>query len=468
MFSPKTAKSGSLLRKGGYFRWEKSFTRNFFFLTLPIVLQNLVSSSVSLVDNIMVGRLGTVELAAVSQANQWSTIMWIALFGLASGATVYASQFWGNKDEVGVRNVAGLSLMVALCAGLIFVLPAAFLPEQILSIFSNDPRVIELGAQYLQARALGYFFVCLTIALSATLKATGEVRIPMIASIAAVLTNITFNYLLIFGAYGFPKLGVVGAAYASNLAGFIELGLVVVLTAAKKHVLFKNFRDFRPRSLAFVKRYFALMLPVVANEALWGLGTTMYAVIYGRLGTEIVAAVSISGAVLNTMYTVEVGIEHSSAVIMGNTIGAGKDDKIKLYSGRLLLAGLASGLLMGTLLFFGRDLILQLFGAEAAIVELTRTLLLIASVQIILKSVNYVNVVGILRAGGDSLFCMCMEVGCIWLIGIPLVALGGLVLHLPFPLVYALTSVEEVVKLVFGMKRYFSMKWVHNLVEEAA
>ncbi len=176
-------------RKNGLLRWERPFAKTFFALTLPIVLQNIISSSVSLVDNIMVGRLGTVELAAVSQANQWSTIMWMALFGLAGGSTVYASQFWGNKDASGLRHVAGMSLMVAAFTALVFMLPALFFPAKILSLFSNDPQVISLGAEYLRARAPGYLFVCGTIALASALKATGQVRVPMIAALASVCTN---------------------------------------------------------------------------------------------------------------------------------------------------------------------------------------------------------------------------------------------------------------------------------------
>lgn len=455
------------LKLSQVFRWEKDFSKYFLRLAVPIILQNLVASSLFIVDNIMVGRMGKFELAAVTQANQWAFLFQLFVFGVASGGSVLVAQYWGKKDIDKVRNVMGVAFLSAAGIIMIFALPAIFFPKFILSIYSQDPKVIELGAQYLSIVGFGYIISGLNAVFSMMVKSTEQVVLPMITSICAIVTNTLLNYTLIFGNFGMPALGVRGAAIATVCAAAVDFVLLVGGAYLLRLPVATTFRKMMPPDFSFIKRFFKIAVPVVLNEGLWALGMSMYSVVYGRMGTDTVASMSIYGTIDKLLYIMVVGIVHACAIVVGMHVGKGEKDKAFLYAGRALFAGFCVTAASGLILFFTRGSIVTIFNVPDHVRLTAAVLLGYASFQVIVRAFCWIGVVGVMRAGGDAVYCMRLDVSCVWLVGVPLVCFAGLIMKLPIEYVLLFAFVEEYARLIIGARRLWSRKWIKNVTVEA-
>ncbi|NLJ85479.1 MAG: MATE family efflux transporter, partial [Firmicutes bacterium] len=279
--------------------WEKDkeFYATLLRITIPIALQNLISASLNMIDTLMIGQLGENQIAAVGLANEVFFLLNLFLFGICSGTGIFVAQFWGKGDIKNIRRVLGLSIFCGLGISGIFTFVALAMPEKALGVFTRDPAVIELGVSYLSIVGLSYVMTAITYTYAFALRNTAQPKIPMILSAIAVVTNAVFNYILIFGKLGLPAMGVRGAALATVIARALELGLVLWVVYGYDLPAAARLRDMVDLSLSFVGGFFRTALPVILNEGLWALGVTTYSVIYGRMGTGVVAAVNISGTV---------------------------------------------------------------------------------------------------------------------------------------------------------------------------
>jgi len=453
------------LRNGDLFPWERSFAREVLNVALPIVVQSMFMALLHIIDNIMIGQLGEIELAAVTQANRITFLFQLVLFGLSSGTATYVAQFWGKRDMQGIRSVMGLALCLSLVAAFLFLVPCLLIPSQLMRLLLDDERAVSAAASYLSIIGFGYLFTAVTQCFSTVQKSTEQARLPMAGGIAALLTNTFLNYCLIFGNFGFPRLGVRGGAIATVTAILVELLIVVVGGYRWRFATAARLSELIPRSAAFAKKYLAVAMPVIVNEGLWSLGMVMYSVVYGRMGTGAVAAISIFNSVEQVAFATIRGLTSATAVLVGKRIGAGDEAGAYHSARRMVFAGIPSGLFAGLVLLVVSVPLTRLFNVSGQVAGHARALVQISAATIWMHQLSGLFIVGILRAGGDVKMSLYLDAGPTWLIGVPMVALGGLALGLEIPYVFLLAQSESLVKIILGYYRFKSGKWIHNLVK---
>lgn len=443
---------------------DTEFFVKFIKLAIPIALQNLIISTLNMADTVMIGRLGETQIAAVGLGNQFFFLLNLLMFGIVSGSSIFTSQYWGNGDMPNLRRTLGLSLILSISFAFIFTCAALTMPSYILHIFTEDAAVIELGSQYLRIVALSYVITGITISFSFSLRSTGNARLPMFVSSMALFTNIALNYLLIFGKFGFPALGVKGAAIATVISRILEVLILLFITYKGDYPVAARMNEMLDLSKDFIGRFLRTTLPVILNEAFWSLGVTMYSVVYGRMGTNVIASVNISSTVEKIAMVLFVGMGNACAVMVGNQIGANNQCKAFDYAKRFLVTGPLLGIVMGTTLILSSKSILSIYNVSEAVRASASSVLFVVALVMPIKIYNLIMIVGVLRSGGDTKFSLIIDTIGVWFIAVPLAFLGGLVWKLPVQTVYAFVVIEEVFKFVLGVKRFITRKWINNLV----
>lgn len=453
-------------RAASFFR-DPVFFRTLFVLALPIVIQNLLVSSLNMIDTLMIGRVGESEVAAVGVANQYFFLLQMAINGIASGCSVFISQFWGSGNRAGIHKVLGIGFFSMVAVGIVFTLLGLLIPSQIILLFSRDEAVQAFGRDYLTIVCLSYLPTAISFLLANAQRSVGNALVPMLISFGAVATNTFFNYLLIFGKAGFPVLGVKGAAIATLIARVAECVLLLAFSLRKRCPLRGKIRGYLDFGAAFFRKTYATIFPIVLNEGCWGLGFVLYTVAYGFIGTYAIAAANITNTVQNLFMVLCLGMASAALVMIGNRIGMGEPDTARRYSRKFTIIAAAIGLLLGIALFACAPLILTFFeispeGSRAAI-----AILRIFGVIFAVRMVNTLTIIGVFRGGGDAGYALKLEAGTMWLIGVPLAFFGSCVLRLPVEQVVLLISIEEIVKCVFVLWRLKSGKWLHSMEETA-
>ncbi|MCJ7716894.1 MAG: MATE family efflux transporter, partial [Anaerolineales bacterium] len=437
---------------------DKKFLNSMIKLATPIMIQNLIFSSLGLVDGLMIGQLGEEAVAAVGIANQVFFLVSLLFFGITSGTAIFTAQYWGNKDVQRIQSVLGFSLLMSVTGALIFSSVAIFFPVKVISIYTTDPSVISQGSKYLQVIGFSYVLTAITNSFSTALRSTENVKLPMLISLLALSINTLLNYTLILGNFGLPALGVVGAAIATVCSRLLETGLLLFMiyrqklpVAAKLSALF----NFKILSLA---QFFKTTLPVIATEIAWSFGITTYNVVFARIGTESIAAVNIASTLDRLIFVVFIGLGNACAIMVGNKIGAGEEDTATDYGKKFLILGLFGASFFGLIMVALANPLLALYKVSATTINFTFRLMIIMAAFLPIRSLNLIILIGILRSGGDTRYAFFIDAGSVWAIGVPLVFLGAFVLNFPIYLVYLMVMTEEVIKLCLGLYRFFSQR----------
>ena len=448
---------------------DREYFRLLVKFALPIALQSLITSSLNIVGVIMIGQLGETSIAAVGLANQAWFLLNQLLFGIVSGCAMFVGQLWGKKDIPNVRRVLGLAVKLGLIAALVFWMLAMFFPDKVLRLYTEDAAVIELGSQYLRIFGWSYGFYAISAAYSVSLRSTGYVRLPLAVSTAALGLNILIAYPFIFGweAIGLPALGVNGAAIAGLIARVLEcLAMLGVVYWDRLNPSAASLHDLLELDFRFMVSVLKPVLPVIANEFLWAMGITTYSAIYAHIGTSAIAAINIVSTIDQLAFVIFLGIGSATAILVGNLIGQGENEKAYRYAGRSLGLNITGAALMGLLVYLFAGNLFQFFKVSPEVIVDARNILTVLALGMSVRSANQVIIVGILRSGGDTRFSLFLDGFIIWLVGVPVTAAGEFLFHLPVHLVYALTLSEEITKFVLGLARYFSRKWINDLTEK--
>ncbi len=443
---------------------NKEFLRKVFFLALPIILQDLVNSAVNIADTVMIGKLGETSITAVALGNQIFFLFILIVFGINSGASVFMGQFWGVKDTKNIHKTMGISLISSLTVAFVFLFFAQTIPEKLLIIYTRDQAVLDLGVQYLKIVSITYPFYATSFVINMANRSTERTKFPMITTIIALCLNITMNYIFIF----IFDLGVKGAAYGTIIARTTEVTVQIIIMNAFKLPILGEAKEYFSATRDFVKEYYKKALPVIGNELMWALGVTLYMVAYGLCTASSApqASIQIANTVKQLFMVIGIGIGSSAAVIIGNMLGAGEIDKAKIYSRKFTRLVTCVGLFMSVCLFFISPFIVTSFFDVSEAVRVDTILILrVIAVAMSFSMVNYLNIIGILRPGGDTLYCLLLDTGSVWLVGVPLAFLAATVFNLPIYFVFLGASMEEVVKLLFSHKRVKSNKWAVNIIE---
>ena len=447
---------------------DKNFLRKTVMIALPVAMQGMLNTVVNLVDNLMIGSLGSTAIASVGLANKVFFVFTLLVFGINSGSGVLAAQYWGNQDVKSIKKVLGLALSLAVTGSAAFMIPACANPRMLMRIFTTSEASIGMGAAYLAVAAFSYPCTAVTNTYVGMLRAVNRVKEPVVISCAAIVTNIVFNYILIFGKFGAPAMGVVGAALATLIARVVEMTLILCVVYLGRTPLAGGARDLFGWSSAFLRKFFVTALPVICNEFIWGLGTTISSMAYGRMGDDAVAAITIATTIQDLVVVLFQGLSAATAVILGNEMGAGNLKRAETYGKNFFILQFLVTVVMAGVCVSLRWSFISLYqpGISDGVAQSVSRCIIVFALFSPFRMFNYVNVVGVLRSGGDTAMCLFIDTSGVWFIGIPLAFIGGLWLKQPIHIVYAMVTLEEVYKAVVGYVRYRQKKWLRNLAVE--
>lgn len=456
----------SYMKRGPHF--YKSVGR----LALPIILQNLITNSLGLVDTFMVGSLpGDTPMAAVALANVPIFVILLMVFGLQSGASVLISQFWGKGDTDSINRVVGIGFYLAAAFTAIFALVMLFIPIQFLGLFSNNAEVVAVAAQYARPVGFSFLFNSVTEVYIAAHRSMENPKLGLYILSVSMVSNTFLNWVLIFGKLGAPAMGVTGAAVATLISRILEFVVMVVYALRNKRFRLRPALVLRPGRVLLAK-YIRYSTPVVLNETMWGLGTALYPTIMGHMvgSTEILAAFAISGNIEKVCTVAVFAIASTAAIVVGREIGAGRADQVydigKALNTMAFLLGLVVGILVILLnLFVFVPFVFPHFGLSAQAQSIATMMLLVTCTFLSLRSFNSTNIVGVLRGGGDVRWATLTDLSPLWLFSLPLAAVCGLVLHAGIFWVYICMSLENVVKFFVGVWRFKSGAWIHDVTK---
>jgi putative MATE family efflux protein len=435
----------------------------------PIALQNLIGSSLNLVDNVMIGSLGATSIAGVALANQIFFLLILFSFAIGSGTAIFTAQFWGKGDHPAIRRSLGLCLTFMMSGSLLFFAAAQIAPGFLIGIFSTDPEVIATGSRFLRIMSWGFLFQAVTMSYVNVLRSIERVRMPLVASVVSLALCTFLNWVLIFGNLGLPALGVEGSAIATVIARALEMSIIVGSVYLRRqpdgspHHLAASPRELLGFDREYLGKFWKVTLPVVGNEMGWALGFTIPTIVFARMGTESIAAYNIADTAIRLVLVVFFGTTSANAVLVGKRIGEGKEEEARATAKFFGLLAPAMGATLA-LVLAGCSLFVPLFfNVDDTVRSWARTGMLIFALDMPLRAFNWHVIIGILRAGGDTTYSMVLDVGGTWLVSVPLCLLAGLVLGLPVWLVYAATLVEDIPKVFMGIARLKSGKWLNNL-----
>lgn len=448
---------------------DKAFYRKVLFLATPIALQSLITIGVNMLDNIMVGKLGEIQLSAASLANQFITIYHILCMGIGMGASVLVSRYWGmqenNPQDAILALRKTLCIMVRITVGLaaVFALATFISPEAIMRIYTPDPEVIELGAVYLRYSVVTYFFLGLSLTCTIVLRSVGQVLIPLIVSIGAFVINLGANYGFIFGKFGLPRLEIGGAALGTLLARVFETAIICgYLFFVDKKIGFR-IRHLLLQTGDLLREYIRISIPVLISDGILAIGNSTVAMIIGRMGVSFMAANSITN-VTQQMSTVLIqGVSQAGAIVTGQTLGNGKKEKAMGQGYAFLGLGLGLGILSAAFIMGMSNFVIRSYNVSAETVGIAGQLMLAISLIIVFQGTNSIMTKGVLRGGGDTKMLMLTDNIFLWVLSIPLGMLAGFVFHWPAFWVYVFLKFDQVVKTFWCVIRLRGGKWIKKI-----
>lgn len=436
-------------------------------LILPIAFQQFMLALVSASDAFMLGKLNQESLSAASLAGQVAFVFNLFMAAFTIGANMFAAQYWGNQDERAVKEIMAFVLRTTFLTAFVFFAAAVSVPSVLMRIFTNDQRLIALGAEYLRAVAASYILSGISQIYLCIMKNTDRAGMSMIISSATVILNIILNALLIFGCFGAPAMGVVGAAYATVIASLIGLVWAVLESFRAKGIRPAKNRQTGHGKILQVsnleKKFWKYVSPVLLNEIVWGGGFTMYSVIMGHLGSDAVAANAIANIAKNLVICFCLGLGSAGSIMIGNELGAGEFAQAKRDGAYLCRLSAAGGILSGVILLALSPVILYSVQISVQAAEYLKWMLVICAYYLVGKSINSMTIGGIFCAGGDSKFGLCCDAVTLWLVTIPLGAAAAFVFKAPVLAVYFLLNLDEIVKLPVVYMHYKKYNWMQNL-----
>ena len=442
-----------------------AFLRKIAVIAVPVALQNLLTTTGSMVDTMMIASLGQTEVGAVGLCAQFSSLMFAGYWGFVGGGMLFFAQYWGAKDDDGINRSYGLTLTCMMSVGLLFCLLAVCFPEAVMRLYTDKEPIRRIGVTYLRIAGLGYPLTVFSMAMSALLRCTGRVRIPLWGSIAGVVTNLFLNWVLIFGNLGAPALGVRGAATATVIAQAINCA--VILTAARRsgHAYLLAIRRHFRWTRQFVGAYLKKCFPILCNEVLIGVGNMVINVVLGRQPEEAIAALAVFRTMEGLVIGFFAGFSNAASVLVGTEVGAGRPGVAYGRAWRLVYLCQGFIFLLGVALVSLHTPILTVMGMRGESFRLAFGMILIYLAFGIIRMGNWTQN-DTFRAAGDATYGTVLEIVFMWALLIPLVCVSGLVLHWPTLAVFALCYADEPIRYLLMQRHLFSGRWIRPVTPE--
>lgn len=430
---------------------------------LPLIAQNLINVGVTAADVIMLGKVGETVLSASSLAGQVQFVMTLFFFGITSGATVLAAQYWGKGDTESIEKVLGMTLFYGVLVATLFTIAAETQPVFLMKLFSNEWAIIENGVTYLRIVAISYILSAITTVYMNLLRSVERVMIASITYFISLIVNVILNGILIFGLLGFPAMGIKGAAIATAVSRMVEFMIAIVYSQRKDleiHIracyLFRHDR-------ILMKDFLHFSIPVVLNELLWGSGTSIVTAIMGHMGSAVVAANSVVQMVRQFAMVLTYGVATAAAIMVGKVLGENNLEMGKKYGDRFVKLSIVTGLFGSVMIGIARPACLHFMTLSAISRNYLSFMMIVMMFYVIVQSVTMTIIVGIFRAGGDTRFGAFIDVFFLYCISIALGSIAAFVWKLPVKAVYLFLVSDEFLKIIFVLWRYHSGKWIRNI-----
>lgn len=442
---------------------QDSFYRNMWSIALPVTLQSLLQSSFSMIDQVMIGQLGEVSIASIGLGGKFASMYSVVLGAIAAAAGIMIAQYVGQENERQLQKGFSVNLVAALVLAAVFTVLGMCLPAALMGLYTTDTATIGCGAEYLRIYAMAFVPMAGISLISVLLRCLDAATLPLVVSFAAVGCNTGLNYLLIFGKCGFPTLGVKGAAIASvasQVASLLLLALLFVriLNRQGRALHFDIAMDQTHR-----RQYAGILLPILACEFLWSLGENIYAGIYGHMGTDACAAMTMTGCVQGLVIGALSGLAQAAGIMIGKQLGNRDEEGAYRDAKRFMCCGVIGSLVLSAALIVVAPVYVRIYQVDLQVRELTRQILVAFAVIAPVKVQNMILGGGVIRSGGKTKYVMCIDFIGTWLFGVPLGFLGAFVWKLQIPWVYFILSLEEVVRLVISLVIFRKMIWMEQL-----
>lgn len=436
-------------------------------LAFPIMIQNLINTLVNTADTIMLGFVGQTAMAASSLANQYTFVLACFFFGMATATSVLAAQYWGKGDSKTIERVIGLAARVAIIFSAVFTLISFIAPEMIMKLFTSSPETIQIGAEYLKIMSISFVFMAISQVYLSALRSIGKVAFPSLVATVSLVVNIILNACFIFGLLGLPKLGVTGVALGTVIARLVEMVMCLVYSL-RCQVKFRIKYIFAKAGI-LTQDFLKISLPAIGNDMVWSLATTVFTMILGHMGDDIVAANAVAVMVVDIGAIAERGFANATTIVIGQTLGANLIQQTKEYSAKLvkLTAYVAAA---GCLIIVAlRPFIMNFYADKltAQAVTFLGTMMYMTTYRMIGEGVNTCLICGCFRGGGDSKYGFIMDIIMMWVVAIPLMLLAAYVLKLPPIWVYFVMTLDELEKMPFIFIHYFKFGWMKNITRNA-
>ncbi|HPB16174.1 MAG: MATE family efflux transporter [Clostridia bacterium] len=442
---------------------DKSFYKTFFSLTAVLALQNLIIFSVNMADSVMLGRYSENALSGVALVNQIQFLLQMLVVGIADGALVFGSRAWGGKDMDTVKKITSISVKSAILISIILGVIVFIFPNQVLSILSDEMHVVSNGAQYISIICFTYPMFAVTTTLLIALRSVEKAKIGFYISIFTLISNVTLNYILIFGKAGFAPMGVRGAAYATLVSRAVEMLLVILYTFFYDETIKLKISDILKTDIYLMKAFLKKGLPVFLSNGIWGIAMAAQTAILGHMGQSAITANSIATTLFQILSVIAYGSANASAVIISKTIGENKIASLKQYSVTLQIIYLIIGLITGTMLFLVRKTVVSWYIISAEAEYLALGFIIILSVTVIGTSYEMAGLTGIVRGGGDTAFVLKNDFIFMWLFVIPAAVLAAFYFKASPLIVFMLLKSDQILKCIVAAVKINRYTWIKKL-----
>ena len=447
-----------------FFTRDRDFYKRLFRLLFYIALQNVIVTSVSLADNIMLGSYSEDALAGVAQVNQIQFLLQMIVNSAGEGMLVLTSQYWGKRDISAIKTVLATALRLCVICGIIMTFLTLVMPRQLLLLLTNDENVIAEGLKYMRIMSFSYIIFCVSNILVAGLRSVENVRLGMVLSLCTLCINISLNYCLIFGNFGMPQLGTYGAAIATLAARAVELGVVIFYLLKKENVLQLRPRDALRRDSTLTRDFIRASAPVLGTGASWGVAMGVHASILGHLGVTATASSSVATSVFQIISVLCYGSSSAAGILVGKAVGRNDTELVKSYSRTLQVIFIIIGIITGTLLYLVREPILLLYSSlKPETIEMSKQFMTVLAITVVGTAYQVGVLSGIVRTGGSPHIQFFNDIIFQWVIVIPISLLAAFVFNWQPVVVFACLKCDQVLKCgtaVIVCNRY---KWIKRL-----
>lgn len=441
---------------------DKRFYREVFSIGIPIAAQQAVTVGVSMLDTIMLGRLGEIPLSASSLANQVFTLFQIMCMGMGMGASVLTARFWGSGNLPNLKRAVAIMYRLCLGISLVFTLVCGFFPGGVMSLFTRENELVVQGSRYFRWALVCFVLQGFSLTTSLVLRSIGQVRIPLLSSIGAFFINLFFNWVFIFGNLGAPRMEIAGAALGTVISRSFEVLVICGYFLREKQISFR-LRDCFADCGALLGDYLRISIPVLISDTLLGLGNSAVAAVMGRIGRSFVSANSITTVTQQLCTVIIQGIANAAAIVTGHTLGRGEPEKAQAQGVTFLALGVLIGLGGGGLILGISPLVIGAYNITAQTAAIAEELMQAIAFIAVFQCMNSVLTKGVLRGGGDTRFLMVADILFLWVVSVPLGALAGLVWHLPAFWIYTFLRFDQFIKAFWCIFRLRSRKWIHRI-----